>query len=490
MKKKSGRVKATLEKFRNSESLKARVARGGIWLGAGSGFEQLFRLVRNMILTRILAPEAFGIMAIVLAVNAAFESMTQIGVREAIVQNPKGRESTYLNGAWWLAFGRAVVLYAIVYALAPWVSRFYENPEIVPLMRVAFLSLLFNGLMSSKAYVAIKDMKFKRWVMVFHGGGVFGIATAVFLAFAVKNVWALVIGFAVEAAARCILSYFVCPFYPRFRFDKTNLGSLFKFARGMFGLPILTFIFMRADIFVVGKLCTKSELGLYSMAGHLAWLPLNFVTMLISQIMLPAFSERQTERTWINERTLYITSLIAFMGFPLLCFLVFYGESLLKLIYGERYGTVSIPFAIIFGLAVIRTCSVPIAAVYLASGRPELHRLFTGIRAILIIALIYPAVKWFGLIGAASAGLISMLIGYFLQVKRMRAVTGLNLQSYISIFFNALCISSSVVIFWILTRSFFSFPGTADMIPGVIGCLLAYGIGIKFFLRSKAIKES
>ena len=479
------KINSHLNKLRNSESFKARVARGTIWSGLGNGSEQVLRFIRNMILTRILAPEAFGLMAIVLAVNAAFESFTQIGIKEAVIQNPRGQEKEYLNGAWWLAFGRAVVLYIAVFIPSPWIAQFYENPELIPLMRVAFLGLIFNGLMSSEAYVAVKQMNFKRWVPVWNGGSFLGIVTAVILAFIIQNVWALIIGFCVEAAARCLLSYIICPFLPGLKFDRECLKALYKFARGIFGVPILTFIWMRADIFVVGKFCTINDLGLYSMAIAMAWMPFHFITMIMNQMMLPAFSEKQMDKEWVNKWTLNITSLIAYIGFPLLFFVTLYGRDILNLVYGSAYGAVSIPFAIIFAAAFIRTISIPIVNVYFASGRPDLHRLFTVIRAVLIIALIYPLTKWFGLIGASISVFLSMAIGFFFQVKRIYKVTGLDLKKYFSVFIPAFYTSLCVIILWIVTNFYLSSWPLVNMIPGLIGCLISYGIAIKLFLRSE-----
>jgi len=474
-----------ITKLNSGKTLKARVARGTIWSGLGNGSEQVLRFIRNMILTRILAPEAFGLMAIVLAVNAAFESFSQIGIKEAIIQNPKGQKKEYLNGAWWLAFGRAVVLYIVVFITSPWIAQFYENPELIALMRVAFLGLILNGLISSEAYVAVKKMNFKRWVLVWNGGSFFGIVTAVTLAFIIQNVWALVIGFCVEAAARCLLSYIICPFLPGLKFDKECLKALYKFARGIFGVPILTFIWMRTDIFVIGKFCTINDLGLYSMAIAIAWMPFHFITMIMNQMLRPAFSEKQMDKEWVNKWTLNITSLIAYIGFPLLFFVTLYGRDLLNIVYGSAYGAVSIPFSIIFAAAFIRTISIPIVNVYFASGRPDLHRLFTFIRAVLIIALIYPLTKWFGLIGASISVFLSMAIGFFFQVKRIYKVTGLDLKKYFSVFLPAFSTSLCVIILWIMTNYYLSSQPLVNMIPGIVGCLISYVISIKLLLRSK-----
>src|SRR5262245_48958966 len=134
-----------IESPRCGESLEIKAARGSMWLAAGGAVEQGLRFLRNILLARMLAPEACGVMAIILAANHAFETITEIGIQTAIIQNPRGQERTYLNGAWWLSMSRAVGLYALACLGAPWLAEFYQNPALLPLLRVAFLSILFKG---------------------------------------------------------------------------------------------------------------------------------------------------------------------------------------------------------------------------------------------------------------------------------------------------------------------------------------------------------
>src|SRR5215831_5384145 len=157
------------------ESLKARVFRGGAWLGAGSFSEQVIRFGRNMVLTRLLAPEAFGTMAVVLSACSVVQTIMDVGVREALIQNPKGSEDDYVGAAWWMAFGRGLSFWICVSAIAPFVAKFYGNPDLSPLFRVAALGLLFEGALSSRAYAAIREMKFRKWAIINHGGAIAGV---------------------------------------------------------------------------------------------------------------------------------------------------------------------------------------------------------------------------------------------------------------------------------------------------------------------------
>src|SRR5580700_10376507 len=125
------------------DGLRAKVVRGGTWLGGGSAAEQAARFVRNMILTRILAPNAFGAMAIVMSCSSIVGTLTDVGQRAAVIQNPRGREKAYLNAGWWMGMGRAVGMYAVIFIAAPFVGRFYGNVELSPLLRVALITILF-----------------------------------------------------------------------------------------------------------------------------------------------------------------------------------------------------------------------------------------------------------------------------------------------------------------------------------------------------------
>ncbi len=86
-------------------NLRAKAMRGGMFLAGGSVAEQGTRFVRNMILTRILAPSAFGTMAIVMSSSAIVACVTEIGQKNAVIQNPRGGEKAYLNAGWWMGMG-------------------------------------------------------------------------------------------------------------------------------------------------------------------------------------------------------------------------------------------------------------------------------------------------------------------------------------------------------------------------------------------------
>jgi len=461
--------KNTFNKLFSSSSLKARLARGGMWMTIGGGADVGLKLIRNMVLARLIAPEAFGIMAIIIAVNSLFESFTQVGIKEAIIQSEYGYEKKYLNWAWWISLMRGAGLYLIGFLSAPFISDFYQIPELTFMLRIAFLSMIFAALFSPAAYSKLKEMDFLRWTMISLLGTVFGVASSVYLSFKISGEWALILGFILESLIRSVASFILCPYLPTFEMEKKYLDALLRFSRGMVGLPLLTFIFMRTDIFVIGKLCTQAELGIYSLAATLAGIPNVFMEKIITPLMIPAFSEIQNDNARVNKAIIRVSGLLALGGIPIIVFVYFNSGIILQIIYGEKYVPAALPFAVLFMSNLLRSISLPLVAVYFSKGKPELHRLFTAIRASLLIVLIYPAIKLWSYSGAAFAVCIAMLLAYIIQVQKLKNVTNLHIKDYYGVFLKAFIYTSPLIVWSLLSELFLAdyiVPRTAVNIVG------------------------
>ena len=134
----------------SGDSLKAKVARGGIWLGCGSFLEQAARFGRNILLARLLVPEAFGTMALILSACAAIGALTEIGIKEGLIRNPQGSEERYIRTAWWLSICRAGLIYPFLFFTAPLFSDVYGIPGLTDPLRVAGLQHYSMGLLAQR----------------------------------------------------------------------------------------------------------------------------------------------------------------------------------------------------------------------------------------------------------------------------------------------------------------------------------------------------
>ena len=480
------RVRVAVDRLLLGEGLRARAMRGGAWLGGGSVVEQASRFARNMILTRLLAPSSFGAMAIVMASSAIVGSLTDVGVSAAVIQNPRGGEKAYLNAGWWMGFGRAITAYIIIFAMAPLVAHFYGNPELSALLRVTLLSSLLDGAMSPRSILMQKEMKFGLWMAISNGGAICGVILTVILSFALHNVWALAIGFCSENAFRCLLSYILCPGLPSLKLDRHAARELYKFSKGVFGLSFLNLIFIRTDIFVLGKLYSATALGLYTMAVMLVQTPSVFLIKTLAQPLFPAFSHVQEDKERVNRIVVEVTSWLVLLGLPAVVAIWLCGHSLLRVIYGVRYAAAAGPLAVAAVVVFLNTLNVVFTCVFSGMGRPDLHRRAVTACAVVMIIAIYPACKLLGVAGGQVAALLAISVSYLLQVMRMRSLSGLELLRYAKVFMPAVPVSLGVLGLGLGVR----FIGLATRPLANIGlaalaCVVAYAVCVPAYLKIK-----
>jgi O-antigen/teichoic acid export membrane protein len=416
------------------DSIKARSARGMIKLGAGTGVERILRLVRTIILTRILAADQFGLMAIVLVIVNVFEQLSEVGLKLSVVQNKRGSEPEYLNATWWFQAIRGLGLFAAAFLAAPWVSSFYDKPNLLKYLQVALLAIIFRGFVSPLAHALRREFKFGLMVLHVQGSALLGTIITIVCAFVFKDIWALIIGYVVENFFLCLLSYIIAPFKPRLSLDRSCLKELTAFARGMFGVPSLSLIGYAAPTFVLGKMVTEEQLGLYVLAGQLISIPLDFFTKIISPVLLTGFAKKQDDIVSLNNAVLRISELIAVVSLPLVGYIMVCAPALMFFLWGPQYIDATIPCVLLGLLIASRTQSSVLGTVYVAVGRPYLHRRYVILMTSVIILLIYPAVRYYGLAGAAMTSVAGSYSALFMQIFWSRRAIPLKFGRYIGCF--------------------------------------------------------
>lgn len=473
------------------DGLKARCARGSMALGAGTVADKGLAFVSKMILARLLVPDELGLMVLILSLTALFEAFTEVGIKQSVIQNKNGARPEYLNTAWWFQCGRGIGLYALAFLAAPWICRFYfagkaevlaihALPELVTLVRVAFLSILFNGFISPRAHVLEKKFRFGKVVFLLQGSAVLGTIITIVLAFSMRNVWAVVIGFAAMAALRCVFSFVLCPFRPRLELDRESFGQLFKFARGMFGSPMLVYIAFNIDVLVGGKMVTPSVLGMYGLALALAMMPRVLFSKVVAPVLLPAFAEKQDDKTAICQAILRITAVTAILTIPWLALAVGCGEEILSLVYGNQFAAVALAFDFMCIFVLVMIQGITLTGVFLAIGQPGKHRTFVGIRVIILVMLIYPAIKQWGMTGAAGAVLVANLVALAVQVVVVHKVIGLSIIGYMSCWLGG---AIAGILVWLFIQMFDVLVPDMVMLKLLVGglfCLFCCAIGLFF----------
>jgi len=433
---------ALLTQKLSGNSLKARCARGSMTLSVGAFAAKFVGFGSKVLLTRLLLPQEMGLAVMILSLTQLFDVMTEVGIKQSVVQHRDGAHPTYMNMAWWFQSIRGCALYVVAFIASPWVCSFYfqDSPEVLArypiselawLLRVSFLFVLFMALLSPGAHVLEKKFRFARAAIIVQGGFLLGTTTTIVLAFVLQNVWAIAIGFGSIGFFRFVLSFLLCPFFPRLEYDKASFASLCRFARGMVGLPLLTYAAFNIDVLVAGKLVATSALGLYGMARVLALTPRDLFSQIVTPVLLPAIAEKQDDVLALGRGVVRVTQATLIVSLPMLAFCTLHGGSVLALVFGEEYSAVAVPFALFCTHVVLLLQGTILACLFLGIGQPAKHRAFVGFRILVLGVIVYPGTVIFGLTGVASAVALASLAALGVQLVVASRVVGLAIRHYL-----------------------------------------------------------
>lgn len=395
-------------------SLRARALRGTALTFFGFGFQQFLRLLSNLVLTRLLFPEAFGIMALVTVTLTGLQMLSDTGMNSAIIQSPRGDDSVFLNTAWTLRAGRGVFLALLTAMLALPMAQFYDQPQLAELLPVAGLTSIFMGLQSTKELVANRHLILGRLTLVEVASQAVGIAVMVLLAYLFASVWALLIGSVVGAALRALLSHVALPGRAdRLGWEHDAARELFHFGKYIFVSSIAGFFVNNADRAVLGKFVTAALLGIYNIGYFMSSVPFMLSLKFNSRVLMPLYArtpprENPENRRKIRLARFLLTGGLVFLGLVLSLI----GDRLIHLLYEDTYALAG-PVMVLLSLSQLPAIVThPYGMLLLGAGNSRDFTIHLLLLSTVQVVMLIWLVKTLGLMGAVLAPALAILLVY------------------------------------------------------------------------------
>lgn len=317
--------------------LEGRAERGAFWVVMGYGGAQLIRLLGNLILTRLLFEEAFGVMALMSTVLQGLELFSDVGIGPSLIQNER-EDDAFVNTAWTLQVGRGLCIWAVACALALPFAAFYEEPQLAWLLPIVSATALLAGFNSTKLFTLNRQLDVRRIEISLIVAQVAGLGTMVIWALVDRSVLALVAGALVTTGVRMLLSHTYLPgIRNRLRWERPAAKELVRFGRWIFVSTLLTFLAGQADRLVFGRLVPLDRLGVYYIGVVIATIPSEALSRLSMQIIFPVYA-RIRERDG-NFRAVFEsirTPLMVLAGWAF-AGLIAGGPTAVDLLYDDRY---------------------------------------------------------------------------------------------------------------------------------------------------------
>ncbi|WP_323765900.1 oligosaccharide flippase family protein [Marinovum sp.] len=412
---------AVVRKFRGG-SLTARALRSALFTLGGFGSAQLIRLASNLILTRVLFPEAFGMMALTMVFLQGLQMFSDVGVAPAIQQSKRGDDADFLDTAWTIQVVRGFCLWLAACALAWPASQIYGEPMLLLLLPGMGLTLIVQGFNPTKMETANRHLMLGRVTLLEVATQVIGTLVAVGLAFWLRSVWALVISGIFSMSVQLWLnSVFLPGRRNHFRWERPAARELISFGKWIFLSTLVGFLFHQGDKIILGRYLPIAEFGVYNIGYFLASFPMMLGLMITRKVLIPIYRETPPGADPANfaklrkMRVLVSTALMALQA-------VFAasGVWLVELLYDERY-VLAGPVAVVIAIA-----QIPLVVVLtydqtaVAAGDSRRFFLLQATRACLMVTGLIVGLQVGGLLGALAGQGLAMIAVYPVVVRLAR----------------------------------------------------------------------
>jgi O-antigen/teichoic acid export membrane protein len=320
-------------------SLKKLALQGTLWTVLGYGASQGIRFVSNLILTRLLFPDLFGLMALAYTFLTGLHLFSDVGIRPSIVQNARGDDPVFLNTAWTIQVIRGFGLWICCLLIAWPVATFYHNSTLVWLIPVLGLTAILEGFCSTQLATLSRNLEIGKLTQFELGIQLIAAALMLIWAYFSRSIWPLVGSGLFAAILKLVWSHRLGQSYTnRFAWDAKVLKELFQFGRWIFLSTAMTFLASQADRLILGRLFPIDLLGIYIIAFTLSDLPQQVIQAVGSNVVFPVLSQQShLPRATLRQQLLEKRNLFLLASAVGLTGLICFGDLLIQGLYDQRY---------------------------------------------------------------------------------------------------------------------------------------------------------
>jgi O-antigen/teichoic acid export membrane protein len=394
------------------------------WRAAQLAGAQLISLLRLMVLATLLAPDAFGLVAVASITIALLMGVSNLGMVQALVQRPSPTEAEY-DIAWTVQLLRAAVVTTVLVLLAPMAANLFGEPDATPIVRAMALRPLIDAGASIGVAKLTRALAFRRLAMM----AIPATAADAIIAIALAprfGVWALVVGTLTGAVIQTLLSYVVAPHRPRLRRDFGAAAPLVRYGQWILYTGVISLAGTALTQVVISRWLGAGALGKYFVASKVAFLPSEAAAAVIGAVAFPLYAayRHDAKRSAATFGSLLAGQAVLFL--PALAILVAIAP-MLEGVLGPRWAETAPTIQILAAACMAGLVGDSIVPLLLGQGRSE--RVFTievvqtGVRLLLLV----PLVLWLGVPGAALAWLGGNIAAQVIGVVFIRDVLRTNL---------------------------------------------------------------
>ena len=294
------------------------------------------QFILQIILARLLTPEHYGVLAIMIIFTTLANVFIQYGFNTALIQNKDVTEEDY-SSVLWVSLGVAGILYGIIFFCAPVIGRFYEMPELVKPFRVLALMLFPGALNSVQIAKVSREMDFKKVFYSNVGAIVVSGVAGIVIAKLGGGLWALVAQTMLNIFVATVVMQFTSKLKIYFKVSLARIKVLFAYGWKLLVSGLIDTLYQDLQSLVVGKKYNSATLGFFNRGKQFPQFLMNSINGAVQSVMLPAMAEKQDAKEQLKELTRRSITVSAYVVFPMMAGLAGIAEPLVRLLLTDEW---------------------------------------------------------------------------------------------------------------------------------------------------------
>ena len=395
-------------------TIKSEVASGLVWKFGERILAQGVSFVLSLVLARLLMPEEYGTVALVMVfINLANVFITS-GLGDSLIQKKDADEKDF-STMFYCSMAMSIVLYIIMFISAPLIANFYDNPSLTSIIRVLSIQIPLGGVKTIQHAYVIKRMMFKKFFFSTLGGTLFSGVVGIVLAYHGAGVWAIVVQYLTNSTIDMIVLFITVNWRPHAYFDFKIAKELFSYGWKLTVAQFLNTAYGNIRNLFIGKLYTESELAFYNKGDQFPNLIINNINNSINTVLFPAMAQENENKQRLKMITRRAMKLSAYLIFPIMIGLIAVSEPLIRILLTDKW-LPCVPYLCISCIYwMFQPCQTANVQVIKALGRSDLYLKLEVAKKVFGIVILLASLK-FGVLAIALSNVILAVFSAILNI--------------------------------------------------------------------------
>jgi O-antigen/teichoic acid export membrane protein len=394
-------------------SLKKIALQGVFWTFLQQFGTQIVKFVVSIVLARLLMPSEFGLIAMINIFISVGNAFIKSGLSNSLIRT-KELDEKDLSTVFFFNVFISFFIYSIVFILAPYISKFYSQPELTDLVRVYSITFIINAFGMVQLARLTQKLNFKTQLLVSLPSLVISAVIGIYMAYEGYGVWSLVCMSIIQSFMSTLQLWLHSKWKPIMVFSIEKFKKHWNFGYKLLLAGLLDSIFVNSYAIIIGKFFAPAQVGFYNRADSLKQLPVTNIGAILNKVTYPLFASIQDDDIRLKSVYKRIMKLVIFLVAPTLFIMAALAEPLIRFLFTEKW-LPSVPY---FQILCLKGIVYPISVYNLnilgVKGRSDLFLKLEVVKKILLVVILYISFQ-FGIYGLLIGSVIFSILALFIN---------------------------------------------------------------------------